>query len=840
MTAEVVVLLNPLDPTQRRRYRLPDGTLLLDWVDAAEPALGQCERCVYVNTSGHCTDRTYRTHPADEVLVAFSPGEPATITLIGQAIIAFGISFALSVLFMPDQPKAGSTPQPSQVYGIAAPKNIARLGEPIPVIYGSVIALPDFASQPYTRFNENNDQILYALLCLGQGEYDVSEMLFGQTSAKVIPGDVVAFTVYPPGQHLSRFGTIENFISGFWENVVTSPAVGDQELIPPNMGGVLVYSTWYWHTGGMQTTLSNPGGINGAGANTPAAVLAILPANPTIGTTATVNWGFDGTLWRYTVYDARAYTKDQQVSSGSLVPPPVWSGAGQIKYVGAFETCKKGQAGATLELDFVFPNGLYQSDGTGSLADRTVTVQIGYTRLNDDGSDAAPEINYSESFTAKQNTPQRYSRAKSLPSGRYKIRTNRVTDSDLKVTTSDRVIWAGLKFRLNPPPAGTKVYGNVTLIAVVLRATNGIAQDAAGSMRFRVTRKLRPLGDILQPLAPTSNPADAFVDVLCADYGGARDVNAEELDLVDLATSRAAWASHNGTNCVFDQPSTVWEALGLVVQTVHASPLPVGSRMSLVHDQVQAVRAQLFTDANIVAGSLTVTQSFDKSGTPQGVRVNWRDDQSFSPQAYLAPPGAPDYQTVDLFGCTDLAVATEHANLIVAKRTKQRSSITFDTELEGLNILPGDRIGVASGMVKWAQGARVVAVAGLTLTLDTALDWTPGSKVVLLRDPQGVPVRIPGVNRGAADNVVVLPSSPAAGFTITGANDVQEATTLSFGTQNVDEVTDWTVTKVTPQGTTVTVEAVNYDATIYALAADFTRATIDERDVIDVQAEEVA
>src|SRR4029079_16637978 len=108
----------------------------------------------------------------------------------------------------------------------------------------------------------------------------------------------------------------------------------------------------------------------------------------------------------------------------------------------------------------------------------------------------------------------------------------------------------------------------------------------------------------------------------------------------------------------------VWEALGLTVQTVHAAPLPVGSRMSLIHDGVQPVRSQLFTDANVAAGSLQVTHNFDTTGTPAGVRVNYRDPRSFSALALLTPPDAPDYTTVELFGCTSASVAAEHAALI--------------------------------------------------------------------------------------------------------------------------------------------------------------------------------
>jgi hypothetical protein len=285
--------------------------------------------------------------------------------------------------------------------------------------------------------------------------------------------------------------------------------------------------------------------------------------------------------------------------------------------------------------------------------------------------------------------------------------------------------------------------------------------------------------------------------------------------LTELTAARAKWAGRNGFNAVFDQASTVWEALGLSVQTVHAAPLPVGSRMSLVYDEVQPVRSQVFTDANIVSGSLQVSHQFDTVGTPAGVRVNFRDPQSFAPLSILQPVDAPDFRTLELFGCTSGAVATQHATLVGAKQRLQRTTITFTTELEGLNLLPGDRFGVATAMVKWAQDGRVESWDGdRTLRLDTALVWTAGAThAALLRDAQGAPTRVLGVTRGAADNVLVLPA--AAPFAIVGAHATLEPTHVAFGVAGA-EITDWTLTKAQPNGDTVTLEAVNYDPNVYA------------------------
>lgn len=819
MSAQVVVLLNPLDVSRRRRYALPDGVPLLEWVDSAEPALGLVHRRAFVNGQA-CEDRTYRTHPGDEILVAFSPEGEAVAATVLKAVIAFLISTVVNAIFASHRPAAADTPQPSQVYGIAAPKNAARLGQPIPVGYGSFVALPDFAAQPYTFFR-GNDEFLHAILCVGLGEYDVSEMLLDQTSTTTLADDIrPKWSVYLPAAHGSAFGVIEG-LRNIRENVVTSPAVGDQELIAPNMGGVLVPSTWFWAFSGFQRTMGFPGGaLDLSGATTVTAKLAALPQNPVLGTAVYCVIGYDGSTYTSGTYTATTYDTSQSPPAGALIPPPSYSLAGQAKWIGYFATCKPGQHGALLELDFTFPGGLYASDASGNLTNCTVQVTIEAQPIDAAGNNAGALQSFVWSYQAKDNTPQRQTVQYPVPSGRYKVRAQRTSNADGKTSTVDHVVWAGLKFQLDPPARGTVVYGNVTLVAVELKATNGVAAEAASSMRFRCTRRLPPLG--VGATAPTSNPADAFVDVLCAAYGGARPVNGDELDLDELGYSRGLWSGVNGFNAIFDQPSTVWEALGLAVQTVNAAPLPVGSRMSLIHDGVQPVQAWLFTDASIVKGSLTITAQFDTVGTPAGVRVTYRDALSFAEATVSLPADAPDYVTVNLFGCTDATVATQYAQLVQAKRVAQRMTIQFTTELEGLQVQPGDRIGVQASMVEWAQSARLVSAAGRTLTLDRALEWGPssGTYAAVLRDPTGAPVRMVGVLPGAQPEQLVLPADPP--FDLVGAWGTLEPTALAFGAVGY-ETTDWIVTKMTPSANTVQIDAVNYAPSVYAQAAAFTR-----------------
>lgn len=55
----------------------------------------------------------------------------------------------------------------SPTYSIQLGGNSARLGQAIPVPYGYHIISPDFASQPYSEFDDDGDQFYHALLCLG-------------------------------------------------------------------------------------------------------------------------------------------------------------------------------------------------------------------------------------------------------------------------------------------------------------------------------------------------------------------------------------------------------------------------------------------------------------------------------------------------------------------------------------------------------------------------------------------------------------------------------------------------------------------------------------------------
>lgn len=104
--------------------------------------------------------------------------------LTGNLALGVAVGAAVgAVLNLVLQPKVANNDgaEASPTYSLQAQGNQARLLNPIPKGYGRHNMFPDFAAQPYTMF-QGNDQILMQLFCLGLGEYDVEEVRIGQTT----------------------------------------------------------------------------------------------------------------------------------------------------------------------------------------------------------------------------------------------------------------------------------------------------------------------------------------------------------------------------------------------------------------------------------------------------------------------------------------------------------------------------------------------------------------------------------------------------------------------------------------------------------------------------------
>ncbi len=246
VTASMVVWSNPLiPPTQGRPIGI--GTPLRDLAPATQSPLmlrvngqwllradwwrpvlpGDVIEWYELPQGGGQGSRTILSLVAMVAISYFTMGAGAGILgpLQGTAAAA-GIGIggmiaaqALINALIPVQQAGGSSGQsPGSVYNVALSANQARLNQPIKVGYGRMLDYPDYGAQPYTEFDENNDQYFYALYCIGQGNYTIERVQIDDT--EITHFQDVQYRILPPGTAPSTV----------LANVSTAPEVSGQDM----------------------------------------------------------------------------------------------------------------------------------------------------------------------------------------------------------------------------------------------------------------------------------------------------------------------------------------------------------------------------------------------------------------------------------------------------------------------------------------------------------------------------------------------------------------------------------------------------------------------------------
>jgi predicted phage tail protein len=347
-------------------------------------------------------------------------------------------------------------------------------------------------------------------------------------------------------------------------------------------------------------------------------------------------------------------------------------------------------------------------------------------------------------------------------------------------------------------------YGPVTLLAIRLKATNGLAQAARQRVRVKATRVLTS--------GLSNNPVTVIKDIWSnADYGLGRPL--DELDPI-IDNYETEWLStgpyFHGT---FDQRGTGFEGMQRVASLAAARVVQNGGYTTIVPDEKQSFRYALFTTANIIENTFSMNYTFDSEGEYDGIQVEYRDPETFDVAYSVYPRESVAPENFVLFGCTDATYAYQYATYLWNVKTKRRKVATINTELDGLIPRFGDRIGISHNMLDMGQsGVFVKQIDANTWMVDQDLNWERDN-VIVLRDERGVPTEPVAVTQGAHPQHVVfsqvpLPIDPSDGY-------AREPTSYAFG-RAYNVVRDFIVSKIAPKGDNIVqVEGQTYDDTIY-------------------------
>lgn len=418
---------------------------------------------------------------------------------------------------------------------------------------------------------------------------------------------------------------------------------------------------------------------------------------------------------------------------------------GQVRLYGPNESEHQGHTGPFvanavntltnhIEVDVVLPRGLYFSNDDGGLNNITATALFEY-RLVDDSQGDEDNWQTLSNFTRtlNTNTPQRYTLQADVPQGRYEVRVIRTNNANTSHRAGDTIEWVGLRAFL----PSTRNYGDVTMLAIKARASNNLNDTASNRVNLYATRKLPnydPQTGILSAVDDIANrtvsrsPIWAMVNILRASYGGVLDDRFLDLEFF---AAEAVTAEANGIffDWVYDQKSTVWEAVKLPCFANRAIPMLNGSRISFVRDKAQTLPTFFINPENTISGSFRLEKKLFDLAENDGFEVEYIDPDTWKPEVVLCLlPGqvGNNPKRIKLQGVTDRQRAFDLGMHLWYKESKERDQITVKTGLEGYIPTYGDLGRFGSDIPRWGQNGFVESILGNVVTLSEEVTFTDG------------------------------------------------------------------------------------------------------------------
>jgi hypothetical protein len=633
--------------------------------------------------------------------------------------------------------QAAALAAPSPTYNLQAQGNAARIDAAIPEGFGRMDAFPDYAAQPYQEY-AGNEQYLYSLLCLGRGEYSIESILIETTP--ITSFDEVTYEVVAPGGSVTLFPT----------NVTSSSLVAGQSLS--------CIAGTYSQSGTTVTVTAVAHGL---------AIGKVLYVQATGGTGVTGSY----TVASVPTLDTFTYVASTSLTtSGTLLYSP---------WVGGFIANDSGTTANYVGIDFAAIKGLYYANDDGSLATMGTYLRVEARTVDSVGAPLTSFVQIGTTFhyTGATTTPQRYSqRIGPLTFARYEVRVCRIDLEQLGTRYGHALVWAGMRGYLQD----TRTYGDVTLIAMLMRATNNLTAQASRKINVIATRKL-PVWNGTTWSANTATRSIAWAIVYACKQIGMTD---SQIDLAGLLALDSTWTGRGDYfDGRFDNFLSFWEAVTKIAITGRAKPYMQGGVLRIKRDQAQSIPVALFSTRNIVRGSFSIDYLMPTYDTADSVDVTYFDSTTWNSakvRATLTGSTTNQPAKIDLFGVTSRAQAYREGIYQAASNVYRRRIVKFSTEMEGFIPSFGDLIAIQHDMPAWGQGGEVTAwnSGTLTLTLSEPVTFGSGTNYIGLRKRDGSVDGPYAVTAGGSANQVVFASAPAS-TPYTGMNE--ERTHFTFG-----------------------------------------------------------
>lgn len=394
-------------------------------------------------------------------------------------------------------------------------------------------------------------------------------------------------------------------------------------------------------------------------------------------------------------------------------------------WVGPFSANPPGTEAERIEVDITFPGGLFRTTSEGKVRSVTVGIDIQVRPIDSGGSPLGPFASIiTESITMASTTPQRLTFGADVTPARYEVRARRTTERNMSSRYHSETIWEGLRAFIDLESGQIIDYGDVTLLAVKIRATSNL--NARTQERFNVicTRKL-PIrisdssgaesdDDGWTDPQATRSIVWAFVDVFRSLYGG-RITNDNFFDWDVLEELDALYESRDEHfDWTFRDPITVWDAAKAIARVGRAVPLLVGSLITMKRDGPLEIPVAMFTPDNIVKGTFQWDIKLWEPNDFDSISVEYTEVETGYKQEQvlcILPGGTGDNpEDMRLAGVQDRNHAYHEGLYILASKRYLRENFSFETGMEGFLPSYGDLIAISHDVPRWGQSGYILAV----------------------------------------------------------------------------------------------------------------------------------
>lgn len=476
---------------------------------------------------------------------------------------------------------------------------------------------------------------------------------------------------------------------------------------------------------------------------------------------------------------------------------------------GPFYGCPEGEVIRRFELDFFFPQGLVRfTEKNGNIRSHWAKVEVQFR----DSASAGDWETRMYTFEAMSQDQQGYTRAVTAATYiRPEIRVRRIGAESTENFKFNRVQWYGLRGRIDKAPTR---YNGVTTMALYIRGGSRLSAQAESQVSVIATRKLPVLvgGEWTDPVA--TRDITSWVNHVSKSVGAVDD----DLNIEELARYGEVWSARGDYfDFSVEGSSTVKECINDALTAGFAEFTLERGQITPVRDEPRTQIGKMYTPQNMTA-PLKRSFTLPAPDDYDGVLIKYRDGITWAeePVKCKLPGDAFNrVQEITLDGVTDRDRAWRYGMRKRRAQVYQNKSYSWSTELDALNSGYLSYDAVADDIPGYAQSAIMVDYTSgegpVIIESTEPFEWTEGqSHVLALRRPDGSVSGPWAASRVDKFRIAV----PTIDFVPDLSYEI-EPPHLLFGT-----TTRWCypvlVTSIEPGDYAADVEAVNYDARVYA------------------------